>query len=167
MNRQYNTSNSKKYQEIRKKIKEFRRVLSEKLKENGVIKRRRKVKSTEILAIAICKLLAENLSFKALSSYMAVRYNITMSDTAWEKQLSKCAEALREASKEITSAYAKAKEIYLIDATNVSSEGVNCDTMRLHCSYNLSRQDIDETLVSDFHTEKACAISAFTPARCI
>ena len=83
-----------------------------------------------------------------------------MSDTAWEKQLSKCAEALREASKEITSAYAKAKEIYLIDATNVSSEGVNCDTMRLHCSYNLSRQDIDETLLSDFHTgESMCNFS--------
>lgn len=157
MDKQYYTTKQSKYQELRKEIKKFQKILSKKLEESRVIKRRRKVKNTAILTIAICKLLSESLSFRALSEYMAVEYKIEMSDTAWEKQLSKCAAAFCEASKEITEIQVKSKEICLIDATNVPIEGANNGTMRLHCSYDLSRQDIDEAHISDWHTgESIC-----------
>ena len=149
------------YQKIRRNIRKFKNALAMKIEENGILKRHRKLKNAKMLADAICLMITNNLSFRALSEIMAVKYDVRMSDTAWEKQIEKCAKAFYNASTEIfLTSKNKANykgQIYLVDASNIPEEGKKGVSIRLHCSYNLNRHDIDETYISDWRkAESLC-----------
>ena len=89
---------AEKSQEIREKIFEIKQKLINELEASGVIKRHRKVRSAEDLIDAILLMITDNLSLRRLSEVMAVRHNIFMSDTAWEKQILKCADVFKKAA---------------------------------------------------------------------
>ena len=91
------------YQKIRRNIRKFKNALAMKIEENGILKRHRKLKNAKMLADAICLMITNNLSFRALSEIMAVKYDVRMSDTACEKQIEKCAKAFYNARTEIFS----------------------------------------------------------------
>ena len=117
---------AEKSQEIREKIFEIKQKLINELEASGVIKRHRKVRSAEDLIDAILLMITENLSLRRLSEVMAVRHNIFMSDTAWEKQILKCADVFEKAAKSVSSLGITddgVRHTYLIDASNIPVEG--------------------------------------------
>ena len=85
------------------KIFEIKQKLINELEASGVIKRHRKVRSAEDLIDAILLMITENLSLRRLSEVMAIRHNIFMSDTAWEKQILKCADVFKKAAESVSS----------------------------------------------------------------
>lgn len=89
-NRNY-TPMDDEYHRIRRSIRKFKNALAIKIEKGGIIKRHRKLKNAKMLADAICLMITNNLSFRALSEIMAVKFCVRMSDTAWEKQIEKCA----------------------------------------------------------------------------
>lgn len=150
------TPNEEKSQVIYNEIIKIRQEIVNRIESSGVIRRRRKVKSAETLTDAILLMIIHNLSLRRLAEIMAVRYNIFMSDTAWEKQLVKCSEAFEQATLSLSSLDGFPNDIdvhntYLVDASNIPKEGGKGDSVRLHCSYCLDSRRIDETHLSDWH----------------
>lgn len=149
---------AEKSQEIREKIFEIKQKLINELEASGVIKRHRKVRSAEDLIDAILLMITENLSLRRLSEVMAVRHNIFMSDTAWEKQILKCADVFEKAAKSVSSlgiTDGGVRHTYLIDASNIPVEGGKGASMRLHCSYCPDSGVIVEEHITDWHTAES------------
>ena len=149
---------AEKSQEIREKIFEIKQKLINELEASGVIKRHRKVRSAEDLIDAILLMITENLSLRRLSEVMAVRHNIFMSDTAWEKQILKCADVFEKAAKSVSSLGITddgVRHTYLIDASNIPVEGGKGASMRLHCSYCPDSGVIVEEHITDWHTAES------------
>ena len=173
MDKKYYKPTEEKYQELAEEKSRFIKKFSEELEGRGIIQRHRKIKQAGTLAIAAFHLIVKNLSFRRLSIEMASKYEIKMTGTAWEKQLMKSGEIIKKVAEEICQmkgreksqekaekaektektlkARKKPKTIYLVDATNISEAGKKGASIRLHCSYNLKRQDIDEIHISDWH----------------
>jgi len=80
-------------------IKENYSILNGKLTkelEDWMLKRKRVLKSLDLLIKAIFLYLTEQLSFQRLSDRTACLYGVVMSDTAWRKQILKAAPILVE-----------------------------------------------------------------------
>ena len=147
-----------KSQEVREKISEIKQKLIKELDASGVIKRHRKVRTAEDLIDAILLMVTENLSLRRLSEVMAVKHSIFMSDTAWEKQILKCADVFEKAVKSVSSLGITddgVRHTYLIDASNIPVEGGKGASMRLHCSYCPDSGVIAEEHITDWHTAES------------
>lgn len=155
MDKQYCTLIRKKCQEILKN----KRQIAELIEKSGIIKRRRKIKNAIVLTDAVFLMFLNDLSYRCLSLVMAAKYGIFMSDTAWEKQISKCMQAFLKTAfyDDLQSNLAGRHFTYLVDASNVRQCGKNGNVMRLHCSYSLENRNIDEIHISDCHkSESLC-----------
>ena len=83
-------------QEIKQKIREIKREVVKLIKKANVLRRKRIIKKPSTLVQAAILYIVEKLSFQRLSDVMAVKYGISMSDTAWKKQITKIAPVLYE-----------------------------------------------------------------------
>lgn len=158
MSKQNYITKSREYQELKETIRKYKQAIAKKIEKSGIMKRHRKIKNATVLVDAMSAMIIEQLSFRRLAEYMDAKYKVKMSDTAWEKQIIKCAEAFYKAVTEISAAERDDKvHTYLIDASNIPKEGRKGASMRLHCSYCLDQQDIEETIISDWHkAESIC-----------
>ena len=85
------TLKGKEIQEIKEKIREIKRQVTKLIEKNSILRRKRIVKKHSTLVQAAILYMVEKLSFQRLSDIMAVKYGISMSDTAWKKQITKIA----------------------------------------------------------------------------
>lgn len=147
-------------QEIKRKIREIKRQVVNLLKKGNIIRRKRVVKSYSTLVQAAILYIVEKLSFQRLSDIMAAKYGISMSDTAWKKQIAKIAPAfydvtmtyLSRKSKETESNNILGYSSYAIDATDISLEGKTGTVLRAHTVYSLSKKAYFEAHIADIHT---------------
>lgn len=147
-------------QEIKRKIREIKRQVVNLLKKENIIRRKRVVKSYSTLLQAAILYIVEKLSFQRLSDIMAAKYGISMSDTAWKKQIAKIAPVFYEVTMTYLSRKNKETESnnilgyssYAIDATDISLEGKTGTVLRAHTVYSLSKKAYFETHIADIHT---------------
>lgn len=113
--------------------------------ENRILKRKRVLKSMDLLMKAIFLYISEQLSFQRLADIMACQHDVVMSDTAWRKQLLKAAPILMEwcvQQQENTEAESSGATVfnraaYAIDATNLPVQGGNTTSRRMHTVFSL------------------------------
>lgn len=145
-------------------IKEYYSELEEELSreaEAKILKRKRVLKSLKDLIQAIYLYFVENLSFQRMSDVMSCEYGITMSDTAWRKQILKAAPILWKETKvlqEKTTFHCdKGGEVlgcssaYAIDATDIPAQGGVTTARRIHTQFSLTEHRCTYTEVTDHH----------------
>lgn len=160
MDKQNYTLTNIKRQEIKKKYKEIKSEILKKLEENRIIKRKRTVKDYSVLITAAYLYITENLSFQRLSDVMSCKYGISMSDTAWKKQMSKVAPVLLSVAMEYlhrktNSNVPDTQTVYAIDATDISTEGGKGTAIRVHTQLSLTDRICSYSLVTDHHVAES------------
>lgn len=160
MDKQNYTLSETKRQEIKQKFRKIRHSILKKLKEKDVIKRKRIIKNYEVLLQAMFLYVVENLSFQRLSDIMACEYGISMSDTAWKKQILKSTPAFFDAvteylSKETPVLQKNPKKIYALDATNIATEGRSGTVMRVHTQLSLTDRISSSVCITDQYTAES------------
>lgn len=167
MDKQNYTLTNMKNQELENKIGEIYKKMEKKLAEKEIIKRKRKVKDCWILVKAVFLRIVHNLSFQRLSDLMSCKYDVTMSDTAWSKQIKKVADAFIEAAEECLkesyeeNAAARSdnvlnqKHCYALDATNLAVEGKNATVIRMHVQYMLDSAYANFVSITDNHVAES------------
>lgn len=147
-------------QEIKQKIREIKREVVKLIKKANVLRRKRIIKKPSTLVQAAILYIVEKLSFQRLSDVMAAKYGISMSDTAWKKQITKIAPVFYEVmmtylnhkSKEAESNNILGYSSYAIDATDISLEGKTGTILRAHTVYSLSKKAYFKAHIADIHT---------------
>lgn len=128
--------------------------------EDRIFKRKRILKSLELLITAIFLYITEQQSFQRLSDIMACEYGIVMSDTAWRKQILKAAPILMEwvfEQQEITKADSANETVlgypyaYAIDATDLPVQGGDATSRRMHTIFSICEHRCVYTEVTDRH----------------
>lgn len=128
--------------------------------EDRILKRKRVLKSLDLLIKAIFLYLTEHLSFQRLSDRMACFYGVVMSDTAWRKQILKAAPILVEwvlvqqgflKATDSTGAVLGCACAYAIDATDLSAEGETSTSRRVHTMFSINERRCVYTDVTDCH----------------
>ncbi len=133
-------------QEIKQRIREIKRQVAKLMAKTNILRRKRIVKNYSSLVQAAILYIVENMSFQRISDVMAAKYGISMSDTAWKKQITKIAPVFYEVvmtylsgkSKEAESNNILGYPSYAIDATDISIEGQKGTALRAHTVYDLS-----------------------------
>ncbi len=147
-------------QEIKQKNREIKRQVVNRIKKANILRRKRIVKNYSTLVEAAILYIVENLSFQRLSDVMAAKYGISMSDTAWKKQITKIAPIFYEVmmtylsrkSKEAESNNILGYPSYAIDATDIPLEGKKGTVLRAHTVYDLSTKAHFKAHIADIHT---------------
>lgn len=161
MDKQDYTLKPKKCQEIRQIFSKIKYCLQKKLEETGVIKRRRTVRSYSALIEAAYLYIIEQLSYQRLSQRMAIKYRITMSDTAWRKRLIKftpaflsvCKQCLQEDAAKTNQPYLLTKsQIFALDTTVLPVEGGNSNPVNVHTCYSLKDHSLAQVHITNCHT---------------
>lgn len=154
------TLKGEKIQEVKQKIREVKREVVKLLKKSNVLRRKRIVKKYSTLVQAAILYIVEKLSFQRLSDIMAAKYGVSMSDTAWKKQITKIAPVFYEVmmtylsrkNKETESNNILGYSSYAIDATDISLESKTGTVLRAHTVYSLSKKAYFEAHIADIHT---------------
>lgn len=147
-------------QEIKQKIREIKREAVRLIKKANVVRRKRIIKKPSTLVQAAILYIVEKLSFQRLSDVMAAKYGISMSDTAWKKQIRKIAPVFYEVMMtylEHKSEESESKNIcgypsYAIDATDIPLEGKTGTILRAHTVYSLSKKAYFKANIAGIHT---------------
>ena len=146
-------------QEIKQKIREIKRQVTKQIEKTNVLQRKRVVKKHSTLVQAAILYIVEKLSFQRLSDIMAAKYGVSMSDTAWKKQIIKIAPVFYEVMmtylsrmKETESDNILGYSSYAIDATDISWEGKKGTALRVHTVYSLSKNAYFKANIADIHT---------------
>ncbi len=147
-------------QEVKKKIGIIKRQVTKRLEKTGILHRKRIVKKPSTLVQAAVLYIVEKLSFQRLSDIMAVKYGISMSDTAWKKQITKIAPVFYEVMMTYLSRENKNTEStdilgypsYAIDATDITLEGKKGTVLRAHTVYDLSKKACFNAHIANIHT---------------
>lgn len=156
-----------KKQEISRIFTNHKRALLRQLEKSGLLKRRRKVKSYNLLLHAANLYLIHHLSFRRLSYRMAQAHGVKMSDVAWQKQLVRFAPVLLTAVQVLL----KRKEhpsnsILAIDATSFSMEGNRDCWFRVHSCIFPQSCAVGHLLLTDQHTAESVNHFPILPGRC-
>lgn len=156
MDKQNYTLRGIKAQDIKTYYAELEKSLTEEV-ESSILKRKRVLKSLKPLIYAIYLYFSEQLSFQRLSDVMACQHGITMSDTAWRKQILKAAPILWDAMKKLP-LEGDAKDSVLgymsacaVDATNIPIQGENETSMRVHTQFSLTEYRCTYAEITDCH----------------
>lgn len=152
MDKQNYTIREIKKQEIKKYFEKIRKKLEKKLSRRKLIKRKRVIKNYRIIIRAVFLFITEELSFQRLSDRMACEYEISMSDTAWRKQILKIAPDFLEVAKECemeSRGEKKEKHYYGLDATNISIQGKKDEYYRIHTQYEIEEGSIKYAKITD------------------
>lgn len=154
------TLKAEEIQDIKKKIREIKRQVVNQIKKSNLIRRKRVVKKYSTLVDAAILYIVEALSFQRLSDVMAVKYGISMSDTAWKKQITKIAPLFYKVMMTYLNRKSRNAECdnilgyssYAIDATDIPLDGKKGTVLRAHTVYDLSRKANFKALIADIHT---------------
>jgi len=128
--------------------------------EERILRRKRVLKSIDLLIKAIFLYFTEQLSFQRLSDTMACLYDVVMSDTAWRKQMLKAAPILMEwvlaqegiaDTKEPDDTVLGCTAAYAIDATDLPVQGGDATSRRVHTMFSLREGRCVYTEVTDRH----------------
>ncbi len=128
--------------------------------EDRILKRKRVLKSLDLLMKAIFLFLTEQLSFQRLSDRMASLYGVVMSDTAWRKQILKAAPILVEwvlaqqgieESKHSSDTVLGCTSVYAVDATDLPVQGGDATSRRVHTVFSICERRCVYTDVTDRH----------------
>lgn len=100
--------------------------------------------------------IVEKLSYQRLADRMALDYGIQMSDTAWKKQIRKCAPVFLEIAQELLRQRIAGKSVeniklMAIDATDIPKEGHQGTEIRLHCTFSLDTATLEQVHQTDKH----------------
>ena len=128
--------------------------------EDRILKRKRILKSLNLLIKAIFLYITEQLSFQRLSDIMACQYGVVMSDTAWRKQILKAAPILVEwvlQKQGIMNVDSDGETVlghphaYAIDATDLPVQGGDATSRRMHIIFSICEHRCIYTEVTDRH----------------
>lgn len=162
----YNTEREKK-QELKEVINKYQAKIVERLKNSGILKRKRKLKSYELLFEALKIYVLYGLSYRRLANDMAFLHGVAMSPGAWKKQLFKASGVLLDQviaivrqQQEQTASHQFLRrlantECYAIDATDIASEGNTQQIMRVHTLYSITGRHCPFVKVTDNHTAES------------
>ena len=144
-------------------LKENCSLLSDKLTEEleaQILKRKRVLKSLDLLVKAIFVYITEQLSFQRLSDRMACQHGVVMSDTARRKQILKAAPILvewvlrqqkdtkPEGSAQTTLGFSN---VNAIDATDLPVQGGKTTSRRIHTIFSITEHRCVYAEVTDRH----------------
>lgn len=153
------TLKGKEIQEIKEKIREIKRQVTKRIEKSDILRRKRIVKNYSTLVQAAILYIIERLSFQRLSDIMATKYKVSMSDTAWKKQMIKIAPIFNEVMMKYLSSRKRPENdtvfgypAYAIDATDISLEGKKGTVLRAHTIYGISEKAYFESHIFDVHT---------------
>lgn len=159
MDKQNYTLREFEIQVLKKNFSLLKAKLSKEL-EDRILKRKRVLKSLDLLMKAIFLLLTEQLSFQRLSDRMASLYGVVMSDTAWRKQILKAAPILAEwvlaqqgieKSKNSSDTVLGCTSVYAVDATDLPVQGGDATSRRVHTVFSICERRCVYTDVTDRH----------------
>ncbi len=128
--------------------------------EDRILKRKRVLKSLELLIKAIFLYLTEQLSFQRLSDRMACLYHVVMSDTAWRKQFLKAAPILvewvlaqqgRTEPEDSGGTVLGCTDVYAVDATDLPVQGGDATSRRVHTVFSICERRCVCTDITDRH----------------
>lgn len=129
--------------------------------ERRILKRKRVLKGLKELILAIYLYFEKHLSFQRLSDVMSGKYGITMSDTAWRKQIFKAAPILWEEMSALqekeASHYSSGDDVLgfssacAIDATDVSAQGGTTTARRIHTQFSITEHRCSYAEITDCH----------------
>ena len=147
-------------QEIKQKIRKIKRSVINLIEKANVLHRKRIVTKYSTLVQAAILYIVEGLSFQRLSDVMAAKYGVSMSDTAWKKQIIKIAPVFYEVMMTYLSSKSEEAESnnilgyssYAIDATDIPLEGKKGTVLRAHTVYDLSKKACFKAHIADIHT---------------
>lgn len=160
------TLKSEEIQELKEKIRTIKRKVIRKLEKSRIIKRKRVVRSYSVLFQATVLYIIEKLSFQRLSDVMSIKYNVSMSDTSWKKQISKVAPIIFEIMMELLNSQTQSNpnsilghtSVYALDATDIALEGKKGTILRAHTAYSLSECASFNALIADIHTGESAKL---------
>lgn len=159
MDKQNYTLRELEIQVLKKNFSHLKVKLSKEL-EDRILKRKRVLKSLDLLMKAIFLFITEQLSFQRLSDRMASLYGVVMSDTAWRKQILKAAPILLEwvlaqqgieESKHSGNAVLGCTSVYAVDATDLPVQGGDATSRRVHTVFSICERRCVYTDVTDRH----------------
>lgn len=137
--------------------------------QEGVLKRKRGLRSAAELLKILFLYACSNLSFRVLAAASCALGTADISDTAWRKHFSKSAPFLHGVLQAMlselvpaadASAFEGVKNVLLADASTVRQEGAQQDQQRIHMCYSLNENRMKQVKVSDKHTAES--LSHFT-----
>ena len=142
------------------KIRKIKRSVINLIEKTNVLRRKRIVTKYSTLVQAAILYIVEGLSFQRLSDVMAAKYGVSMSDTAWKKQIIKIAPVFYEVMMTYLSSKSEEAESnnilgyssYAIDATDIPLEGKKGTVLRAHTVYDLSKKACFKAHIADIHT---------------
>lgn len=163
MDKQNYTIKDAKIQEVKREFSKIQRLVVNEFAAQRLIQRQRVIKSYRILFLAAYFYIVDGLSFQRLSDKMACRYGISMSDTAWKKQLSKvapifCSTVMHLTGRrrnEASEHFLGYSRVYALDATVIPAEGRNGTVFRLHTQYSLLENTISKIRITDYHSAES------------
>lgn len=145
-------------------LKQYFFQLQEELRreiECRILKRKRVLKRLKDLILAIYLYFEKHLSFQRLSDVMSGKYGITMSDTAWRKQILKAApilwEEMRILQEKEVSRYCSGDDVlgflsaYAIDATDIPAQGGTTTARRVHTQFSITEHRCSYAEITDCH----------------
>lgn len=165
MDKQNYTIKDIKIQEVRKKFREIQHFIEKELERHKLIKRKRIIKSYAVLLRAAYLYIIDNLSFQRISDKMSCVYGVTMSDTAWKKQLTKVAPVFASAAMRyiahkgteipVSESVLGYSSAYALDATVIPAEGKSGTVFRLHTQYSLVKNVAAKIHVTDCYSAES------------
>lgn len=163
MDKQNYTIKDVRIQEIKREFSKIQRLVVNEFATEHLIQRRRIIKSYRILFLAAYFYIVDNLSFQRLSDKMTCMYGVSMSDTAWKKQLAKAAPIFASVAMRLTDqrcgetperflGYSRA---YALDATVIPAQGLSGTVFRLHTQYSLLENTVSAIRITDCHSAES------------
>lgn len=158
MDMSYSISNYPDMQELTLLFARRRRALLRLLRKSHLIRRKRIIKNYSVLLHAALLYFVHQYSFRRLALHMALFYHVSMSDTAWEKQLAKFAPVFWQAVQKIlshTPAVSSSAPLLALDATHFSMQGSSVPPLRLHSCVSTDSRTVEQLFLSDLHTPES------------
>lgn len=170
MDRLNYTLNSNNLQQIKQKIREFKRKACYLINKYNIILRKRVVKDVSILVQACILYMIHELSFQRLSDEMALNYKVSMSDNAWKKQITKIAPIfyevmmtyLNEKTKKTKEKDIFGYQSYAVDATDITLCGKGT-VLRAHTEYDLSNAGSFNANIQDLSVGESVKLHNIKP----
>lgn len=144
--------------------------LDETAEREGVLKRKRGLRSAEDLLKILFLYACSSFSFRILAAAACALGIADISDTAWRKHFAKAAPFLNGILQAMlsvlvpaadASAFKGVKNVLLVDASTVRQEGAQQNQQRIHMCYSLNENRMKQVKVTDKHTAESLSHFAF------
>lgn len=164
----YHTKNTKEKQDPHDKWMQeigsyFPADLEERLKNSGVMKRKRGVKSGMDFLKILLLYAVSNLSFRMLALSAAALSISTISDTAWRKKFLSSLPFLQALWNSLLSGLIEeapasppdSRSVYFVDASTIRQDGKQHAQYRIHMCYDFGHNHMSQVKLTDVHTAES------------